>query len=130
MKTKRIIHKKVLPGEPLDGTGRVCIHLLVPDENGPFIQNHMLYVEEGEDEDGRRTRQLVHRPTRCRLACNPNRSAKPEIRNGIITITMHTDDPQAVTCFKCLASDGYAGMVKQHESVRNSRHAVPAETGR
>lgn len=120
MSTKRKLNVKVLPGEPLDGTGRVCIHLVVPYERGPFVQNHMLYLEEGQDEEGRRTRQLVHKPTRCRLACNPERNPKPHTRNGITTITMHTDDTRAVTCPKCLASEDYSRMTAMYDGSKQT----------
>lgn len=127
MKTKRVIHRKVLPGQPTDGTGTLCIHLLVPDDRGPFVQNHMLYMEEGKNEDGQRTRELVHRPTRCRLACNPKRTVRPETKNGVTTITMRTDDPRGVTCLKCKASDNYSAMMEMCSRPRTRVATSPTE---
>lgn len=130
MSTKRILNKKVLPGQPLDGTGKICIHLLVPDENGPFVQKHMLYLEEGKDENGQRTRQLINKPTRCRLACDPKRNAKPQTKNSITTITMHTDDTRAVTCPKCLASGDYSRLEALLKTPIKNKTETPAVAGK
>lgn len=108
MKAKRVIGMKVLPGEPLDGTGRVCIHLVVQDENGPFVEPHMLHIDDVEDDHGHPIKQLVSRPTRGRLACDPKRMVAPVTRNGVTTVTVRTDDPRAATCPKCLGSEDYA----------------------
>jgi hypothetical protein len=95
----------VLPGEPLDGSGRVCIHLFVQDPNGPFIEPHVLHpvVKNGEIVK----QQLEAKPTRGRLACDAKRGVAPKVRNGITTITSRTDDPRAVTCPKCKESAQY-----------------------
>lgn len=98
---------KVLPGQPTDGSGTVCIHLIVPDDNGSFVQPHMLYIREDQDESGRIIKQLDAKPIRCRIACDPKRSVKPVIRNGVTIITHHTDDPRAITCPKCKGSPYY-----------------------
>lgn len=95
MPAKRAICMKVLPGEPLDGTGKVCIHLFVQDERGPFVEPSALHMVDN---------QLVARRTRGRLACDPRRSVAPVVRGATTTITCRTDDPRAVTCPKCLAS--------------------------
>lgn len=104
-KRKRIINVKVLPGEPLDGSGRVCIHLFVPDPKGPFVEPHALHPVY---ENGIQVKQKVQvKPTRGRLACNPKRTVAPVTRNGITCITMRTNDHRAVTCIECLASKDY-----------------------
>lgn len=108
MRTKRTINMKVLPGEPLDGSGRVCIHLFVQDEVGPFTEPCALHMAEVEVEGQERpVKQLVARPTRGRLACDPKRTADPVTRNSVTTITMRTDDARAVTCPKCRRSSDY-----------------------
>lgn len=104
MRTKRIVNIKVLPGEPLDGTGQVCIHLFVRDNNGPFTEPHVLNVNE--------SKQLVSGPARGRLACDPNRTVKSVTHGGITTVTMRTDDARAVTCPKCKMSRDYAEMME------------------
>ena len=111
MATKRIINVKVLPGEPLDGSGRVCIHLFVRDERGPFTEPHVLYMHSGEDGQSR----LAAKPTRGRLACDPKRTVEPVTRAGVTTVTMRTDDARAVTCLKCIASKDYVGMMSRLE---------------
>ena len=40
---RRIINVSVLPGEPTDGSGRVCIHLFVQNPHGPFVEPHVLH---------------------------------------------------------------------------------------
>lgn len=101
----RIISVKVLPGEPLDGTGRVCIHLFVPDEKGPFVEPHALHpkMENGKAVKGK----LTAKPTRGRLACDPRRLVAPVTRGKVTTITHRSDDPRAVSCPKCIASVDY-----------------------
>lgn len=103
----RVVNVSVLPGEPLDGRGKVCIHLLVPDDGGPFVSPCMLHVVEEVGEDGKATKKLVSRPTRCRLACSPTRTVRPEDRGSVRNVTMRTDDARAVTCPKCLGSAFY-----------------------
>lgn len=109
---KRIINVKVLPGESTDGTGRVCIHLLVPDERGPFMSPHMLYLEQVQVEGGKLVKRLMTKPTRCRLACDPRRTVRPAARGGVVTVTMRTDDPRGATCPKCRATDAYKQMME------------------
>ncbi len=101
----------VLPGEPLDGTGKVCIHLFVQDESGPFVEPHVLHPE--LDADGQPIKQrVVARPTRGRLACDPKRDVAPVTRNNITTVTPRTTQPTAVTCPKCIASADYQKLIK------------------
>lgn len=111
MSKRRIISLNVNPGQPTDGGGVVCIHLFVPDENGPFVEPQGLHEGPGETEAERK--QLIAKPTRGRLACNPKRSAVPVTRNGVTTITPRTDDPRAVTCPRCLASQLYVEAMEQ-----------------
>ena len=98
---------KVLPGERTDGSGKICIHLFVADKKGPFTEPHCLHVEDVEGKQ-----QLVTKPTRGRLACDPKRLVAPIERKGVTTITMRTDDPRATTCPKCIASKDYARILK------------------
>ena len=112
---KRIINVNVLPGELLDGTGRVCIHLFVPDTSGPFVEPHALHQV---IKDGQPVKQRVEaKPTRGRLACDPLRTVAPVTRGNVTTITPRTDDPRATTCIRCLQSQDYKVMMKQYEEV-------------
>lgn len=100
----------VLPGEPLDGSGRICIHLFVQDEKALFIEPHALHPVIGED--GNPIKQQVQAlPTHGRLACNPKRNPAVSTRDGVTIVTPRTDDPRAVTCPKCIASADYARMM-------------------
>lgn len=105
---KRIINMRVLPGQPLDGTGKVCIHLFVPDERGPFTEPSVLGM--GKDEDGNPC--LVSEAVRGRLACDPTRKVEPVVRGNVTSVTMRSDDPRAVTCPKCKQSKGYVSAME------------------
>ncbi len=99
----------VLPGQPTDGSGQVCIHLFVQDERGLFVEPHGLHPV---FEDGVQVKQMVTAgPTRGRLACDPRRNPKQIVRGSVVTITVRTDDPRATTCLKCKASKDYAEMM-------------------
>src|SRR3954467_7971518 len=115
-KVKRVVDLKVLPGEPLNGGGRMCIHLFVQDEvHGKFTEPHALHP--ALDEEGQPIKQKVTaRPTLGRLACDPNRNPGPRVVRGVTYVTIRTDDPRAVTCPKCLASADYKQMMSNYES--------------
>lgn len=117
---KRIINVKVCPGEPTDGTGRVCIHLFVKDERGTFVEPHVIH--QATDAAGQPIKgQLVAKETRGRLACSPTRKAAPTTTGGVTTVTPRTDDARAVTCPKCIASKDYMEMttkIAQAEAAR------------
>lgn len=114
MSRKQVIEVKVLPGEPLDGSGRVCIHLFVPDGRGPFSEPCGLYMADVEVEGTDQTvKQLASKATRGRLACNPKRTVAPVSCGAVTTVTMRTDDPRAVTCPKCKASVDFSKMMDQ-----------------
>ena len=114
-RVRRVIDVKVLPGEPLDGSGRVSIHLFVKDEQGKFIEPHMLHPVY---KDGVLVKQqLEARATRGRLACNSKRDPAPTTKGRVTTVTPRTDDPRAVTCPKCLASKDCVELLQQIESA-------------
>lgn len=103
---KRIVQMSVLPGEPLDGTGRICIHLFVRDPHGPFVEPHVLHP--ALDENGEVIKQkFIKKPTRGRLACHSKMSVAPVTRKGVTIVTSRTEEPSAVTCPKCKESIEY-----------------------
>lgn len=112
---RRTISVKVLPGEPTDGSGRVCIHLFVQDKKGLFVEPHVLHptVQDGVEAPG----MLEARPTRGRLACDRMRRVAPVTRNGATVLTLRTDDPRAVTCPKCIASEEYTVAMERLGTV-------------
>ena len=111
MTKRRVIGMSVLPGQPTDGSGVVCIHLFVPDERGPFVEPHVIQVDKVAADSGRPV--LVAGPKRGRLACNPKSLVAAVERRGVTTITMRTDDPRAVTCPKCIASTFYTDIMQK-----------------
>lgn len=112
------VNLRVVPGEATDGSGRVCIHLFVRDERGPFVEPHALHPSV---KDGVQQKQLEARPTRGRLACDAKRTVAPVTKNGVTTVTPRTEEPRAVTCPKCIASAEYAkamDLINQAEAQR------------
>ena len=112
---KLVIEMKVLPGEPTDGGGRICIHLVVVDEKrGPFVESCV--VHPAKDADGKVIpSKFVFRPTRCRVACDPRKVPQTKPRNGVVMMLMRTNDSRAVTCPKCKESPEYKLMMKDIE---------------
>lgn len=111
-KQRHVVNLSVLPGQPTDGSGRVCIHLFVPSEKGLFVEPSVLYPVIGAD--GLPVKQqLQSRPTRGMLACDPKRMVAPVVRSGVTIITMRTDSTDAVTCPKCIASEHYRAAVER-----------------
>ncbi len=92
----------MLPGEPTDGKGKICIHLFVQDEKGLIIEPHVLH--EVEDEEGKK---IIAKPTKGRLACDSKRLVALNTNKGVTSVTMRTNDPRAVTCPKCIKSVDY-----------------------
>jgi hypothetical protein len=122
---RRVIDVKVLPGQPTDGSGQVCIHLFVQDERGPFVEPHALHPV---FEDGVQVKQKVEaKPTRGRLACNPKRTVTPVTRGNVTTITHRSDSPYAATCPKCKASREYIEMMHREEHREEAPTASPVE---
>lgn len=112
--SKRVVAMTVCPGEPTDGSGKVCIHLFVPDPAGPFVEPHVLHP--AVDELGNYIKQqFVAQPTRGRLACDPRRTVAPVTRRGVTTVTSRTDNPRATTCLKCIASAAYKAAMEKLE---------------
>jgi hypothetical protein len=77
-----------------DGTGRVCIHYFVRDASGPIV------TPKGEG-------QLANiGGTKGYIACNRQQNTVgTQIRNGEHMMCVNSDDPRAVTCPDCLATD-------------------------
>ena len=118
-KPKRIINISVLPGEPLDGRGRVCIHLFVCDPKGSFVEPSVMYPvldENGKVKNG----ECECRPTHGRLACNPRRNPTPTTRGNVITVTPRSIDTRAVTCPKCIATEDYKKLAALEERANGS----------
>lgn len=112
VKKPAVVNLNVLPGEPTDGSGRVCIHLFVRDDSGPFVETHVLHPK--LDEDGNPVSGKGGAgPARGRLACDPKRLVAVTVRGNVSVITPRSDDPRAVTCPKCRASVDYREAMKR-----------------
>lgn len=99
-----MVRQNVLPGEPTNGKGTICIHFLVRDEQGPCIEPHVLYPA-GKG-------KLEARPTRVRIACDPKKKVSPVRVGKVISITHRTEEVSAVTCLKCKATKEYKDAIE------------------
>lgn len=112
--SKRVLQISVLPGQPTNGAGRVCIHLFVQDEKGPFVEPAVLHPAVDENGDPIK-QQVISKPTRGRLACDIKRVrtvASKASRQNVTTVTMRTSEPYAVTCPNCIESVEYKRMME------------------
>ena len=112
---KRIVQMNVVPGQPTDGSGMVCIHLFVQDKDGKFVEPHAIHPVL---EHGVPVKQKVQcLATRGRLACDPNRTPHAVRHGNVSIITPRSDDPRAVTCPKCKATTEYIAMMARLEGT-------------
>lgn len=77
--------------------GRVCIHWLVLDENGPIRTHRQMMVG--------RSASIVDKLRRWKIVCRPEQnSVNPQRRGDQTLMCMHSDDIRAVTCPDCRAT--------------------------
>lgn len=90
------VNLKLLPGEPTDGSGRVCIHYFHECADGLIsFKGHAQL---------RRALKLSEE-VRGTIACRPQQnSVQPQTRNGVVYICAYSSELEAVTCPECLAS--------------------------
>lgn len=112
---RRVVNMAVLPGQPMNETGRVCIHLFLQDDSGPFTEPYALHPV--FNDDGTVVKQQVEAlATRGRLACDRGRAVAPVVHGNVTKVTSRTDDPRAVTCYKCKATAEYAAMMEKYNN--------------
>ena len=88
-----------------DGTGRVCIHWLIRDPEGPIqTENRTVIAQNGPQ---------IMKGARWRMACNPTLSNLDSRDGGRLIPWSHTDDPRAATCPKCLATAAYQAAMAE-----------------
>jgi hypothetical protein len=90
----RVLNVKLLN----DGSGRVCVHWLISDEQGLIeCKGSIIAGPQGP---------LVDNSTKkYRVACNPKQnSINPQVRNGETFMCIPTGEIRAVTCPRCLAT--------------------------
>lgn len=115
---KRVLNISVVPGQKKElvesGGAQLCIHLVVQHTNGPFHEPCILQIDKVAQALGKQA--LFSGPRACRLACDHKRqvAAKRKIvgDSEVVTVTLRTDDPRAVTCPNCKASEDYAKRLK------------------
>ena len=114
---KRVIVQRVLPGQPTDGSGSLCVHLLVRDAASRFEEPHVLHRVVGHD--GKPVKgQLTAKPTRMRLACDRRRDFRPKVVNWVTHVTHRTEEVSAVNCPKCMATREYRIMVAARQDAK------------
>ena len=107
------INLKVLKGEPLDGSGKLCIHFLFETPDGLIDTSGE--VPPGLEENPFAKIVLnLHGPRKWRLSCRPEQNTiNPQVRNGVRYICLTSNEPLAVTCPDCLQSkdmtEGWVG---------------------
>ncbi len=98
------IHWKLLPD------GRVCIHWFVADPAGP-IRNGEATVSQTQGGP------LVIGGGVGRLACRPQQnSVLTQIRGNVAFPCGNSDDPRAVTCPDCMATEEYKKRMAELEA--------------
>ena len=98
------INLKLLAGEPVDGSGRLCIHFLVQDDVGKIETPGTLTPALKENPFAPVVLELKG-PRKWRIACRPEQnSVQPQVRNGVRYVCLYSNDPLAVTCPGCLES--------------------------
>lgn len=110
-KRRRIVDIKMLPGQPTDGSGKVCIHLFVPDGTGPIVERSVTQLVSAPQGEGG-GRRLSVGSAKGHIACDRKRLVAPRERGGVVSVTMRTIEPGAVTCPACIASKDYARIMK------------------
>ncbi len=110
--TKRKLNVRVLPGQPTDGSGKVCVHLFVPDERGLFTEPSVTYL--ADTDEGKR---LSVRPMCGRIACDRKKTVTQKTVKGVTDIIFRTGDPRGVTCSRCTNSTEYVEMMEQLNKV-------------
>ena len=126
MASNRVISMQVLPGEPLDGSGKVSIHLVVLDPSGPYTEPQAILPMFGED--GVQVKQAGRiGPARARIACNPKLDPAPRTVNGVTHVTMRSGDPRATTCRKCMATEDYRAAMGKLEQPQEQPPEQPAQ---
>jgi len=109
----RYVEIKRLP----DGSGRVRVHWIVPDQNGPLLTSTSAVPS---DQGIKLTPGI-----RVRIACLPRQDTFSELTsdNGV-KLTLRSDDPRAVTCPECQKTSEYQAARRLIEEI-NQAASVP-----
>jgi hypothetical protein len=110
----RVVEMRVLPG------GKVRIHWFERALDGPATTpSGMTTGAEGRLQVG---------PVRGRIACMPTQAnVAPQTKGGVIRLVCHSDEPRAVTCPECMATENFKTalanlneLLQQPRQVRRS----------
>ncbi len=62
------------------------------------------------------------------IACNKAiASVAAQTKGGVINLVVHSDDPRAVTCPECLASDDHKKRMAEYSDILKPAHARRAK---
>lgn len=88
-----------------DGSGRVCLHWIYEDKDGPIeTVDSVVQTSAGPKLLGAR---------RWRMACCPQLTNIDPKREGVRIIPwQRSDDPRAVTCPRCMATDEFKARME------------------
>lgn len=117
------VNMRLLP----DGTGRVRICWLVWDEKGPVtMPTGQVMTPQGPVPVGGSLPAPGQAPlTRARIACDPLLSSvlphSAVVRGQNVTrLVMHSDDPRAVTCPECAATEEYKKAMERYAALEGA----------
>ncbi len=140
MKGKEALNLKLLPGEPIDGTGRIRIHYLVRDDaSGKIVFDQSLTNENDalgglkQADDGMIAVSVAStfrfkKRSAWRVACNPEQnSLQPQVANGQRYMCVAPPDPLATTCPACLASEDHRAAMRLIEEANRKRAVASGE---
>jgi hypothetical protein len=89
--------------------GRVCIHWLMRDPEGPIQTMNQVVRGAGA---------MMWKGARFRCACQPERTSLNTSEVGRTVQFTHTDDPRAATCPKCLATVEYKDAMARLQGLQ------------
>jgi hypothetical protein len=111
----RTIRMRALPGEPLDGSGRIRIHFFVKDVRvktqtpAGVVKTAVAGLPGPPLKVGG-----VHGYIACNRARDPLTSS---VVNGVHAVEPYSDDPRGATCPECLATPEFQAAMKVIEEL-------------
>jgi hypothetical protein len=122
----RVVEVRALPD------GRYRVHYFVFDPEGPCeVPNGMVKTKQGASV---RVGGSIPTPegdivTRGYIACEPERkSVLPDGRRGTIRLCIKSDDPRAVTCDLCMATEQYRAAMAELATLVTPPNVGPQAT--
>ena len=115
----RVVEMKLLP----DGSGRVRIHWFQICEDGPAK------TPAGTVNTSAGSWEMCG--VQGRIACTPARdNVLPQYQGQVIHLTCRSEDPRAVTCPECQATEDYKAAMKGYELLVDTANPVQSSDAR